>query len=243
MELLIHGQGPPKLNHSGQILETYSLFDQFEFPNYKNRSFGYFNQQHAANKVEVPDDVLYMSPDLCQAGADGLYDCFGLCNNTSMFSSTTKLHNCQTGMLLSVVNKTQGYQRIYAEPSVGEPSTSIQGVTDKIPIKAMSKDETQESSRLIVQCFSAAFHSLGKESSFTAAYFAPDPDQVINPAFLAEKEGNAYRSKLLAEYLCPLIPRQVDPDVGGIGVCIFILCDKNTRTLISRRFTFHYGCN
>ena len=103
------------------------------------------------------DTSLYLSSDICEVGSDGLYDCFETCNETAMFSSMSKLHNCMIGMTLSNVNIILNITKVLAGLKDDRKLLANQGSTARVSDSIMTHDAPERTRNMILESVSAVF--------------------------------------------------------------------------------------
>ena len=205
IEVFLEGRSP-HFNHSGRILIDYSL----------QRAFDFKATNDSLSKGNDSDTSIYLTPDLCQVGSDGLYDCFKACNQTAMFSSMPKLHNCMVGVVLSnfgtILDVTKVFLRSEDEPEL--PST--QESTDMISMSMMTHVAAERTSEIMLECVSAGVRDFRRMQNPATSEINSSIDELgtrIRPS------GEMHNlSDINLTDLCSLVPGHVNQDVGGIGV-------------------------
>ena len=165
---------------------------------------------------------LYMTPDLCSTNNyNDLTDCFGQCNDTTMFHSLASIYDCSVGMLLShflAFPGTGGAVLFSAPMSTGAKAKHAE-VSPHTPVQLPSREIAQITGDLIMECLLAGRRALGETDNDTHSGLDLSTD---DPVSNLAKFGSSF----LQEDLCPLVHGFANPDLGGIGVT-FIPCLYN----------------
>ena len=198
---------PPFWDHAGHKLQDYSLYNAFH-PLRNELQFVDLAQNQS---------YLHLTSELCPPDSDGLYDCFGSCNSTTIFSSLPRLHNCVVGMLLpnvtsmhSDIKVTTGFDSGHFPPAFANVTGKVH-LTGKVPVKLVTPEAARHTGEIIVQCIQSGFHTFDESHS----PLFNDPNAIdLDPI----QQLTSWNSTIAEDDLCRLVPGRINPDLGGIGV-------------------------
>lgn len=163
--------------------------------------------------------LIYLSPALCQLGSDDLYDCFGYCNETAMFSSLPKLHNCMMGMILANISAILDVQvqKVFAGFKDNQKLLPTQGSTNQVAISFMVQGAVERTSEIMQDCFFAGLRNLGRMQVPNITE-TNSSGQISTRTLLEREVQDFWDFDLVSDDLCGLVSGDVNPDVGSIGV-------------------------